>query len=89
MKKINCSLYSSCINSRHFAKEYIERFVTDEGIDICINDLQSLKAKWSIFFEEEGFSKRTLTKDEHLQKEYVPIDVIEAGIMICVNDSQL
>ena len=60
--------------------------VTEEGIDICVNDEHLQKAPCPIEIREEGVWNVICVNDEHSKKAQSPIEVKEEGIVICVND---
>lgn len=62
-------------------------FVTEDGIDTCINDEQELKALLSIDIKDEG--KIICASFEQHENEESPIVSACEGIVTCANEQQL
>ena len=59
-------------------------FLIEAGIEICVNEVHSLKAKLPINVTDDGIE--ICVNDEKRQKAKIPIKVADDGIWICFND---
>ena len=62
--------------------------VTDDGIEICLNNEHRLKEFSPIEVTDDESSNATCVSDEQSMKTLFPIEVTDDGIVICFNDEQ-
>ena len=70
----------------HSLKDSFPIYLTEDGIDISINDEQPKNAEFSIETIEYGFLNIILFNDEHPKKLYSTIDFTDDRIDISVNE---